>query len=75
LSCALAWTLIALVKVYQFTLSSFLGRQCRFFPTCSWYAIEALRVHGAWRGGGLALRRLVRCHPLSRGGIDPVPKA
>ncbi len=73
LSRLLAWPLIGLVKVYQFTLSPFIGRQCRFSPTCSWYALEALRTHGAWRGGWLAARRLVRCHPFSKGGYDPVP--
>ena len=56
--------LIGLIRVYQFTLSPFLGGSCRFLPTCSAYAIEALATHGAWRGAGLALRRIGRCHPL-----------
>lgn len=47
--------------------------QCRFHPTCSQYAADAVSYHGAWRGGGLAVRRLARCHPWSRGGVDPVP--
>ena len=68
-----ALPLIALVKLYQFTLSPLLGRQCRFSPTCSWYALDALRHHGALRGGWMALKRLARCHPFSKGGYDPVP--
>lgn len=65
--------LIAPVRVYQWTLSPILGRQCRFHPTCSHYAVEALRVHGAGRGVWLTLRRLARCHPFARGGLDMVP--
>jgi putative membrane protein insertion efficiency factor len=65
--------LIALVRCYQLTLSPFVGGACRFLPSCSSYAIEAIRVHGAWRGSALALRRLSRCHPLARAGYDPVP--
>lgn len=64
--------LIALVRAYQLTLSPFLGGSCRFLPTCSNYAIEALRTHGAWRGSLLAARRLLSCHPLGRSGFDPV---
>jgi putative membrane protein insertion efficiency factor len=65
---------IALVRGYQLFLSPFLGGSCRFQPTCSAYAIEALRMHGALRGTGLALRRLSACHPLGRSGFDPVPE-
>jgi putative membrane protein insertion efficiency factor len=65
--------LIALVRGYQLALSSFLGGSCRFLPSCSSYALEALRTHGAWRGSLLTLRRLSRCHPLARPGFDPVP--
>ena len=65
--------LIALVRVYQVTLSPFLGGSCRFLPSCSNYAIEALQVHGAWRGSVLAARRLSSCHPFGRAGHDPVP--
>lgn len=68
----LAWPLIALVKVYQFTLSPVLGRQCRFAPTCSWYALDALRKYGGVRGGWMTVKRLSRCHPFSKGGYDPV---
>lgn len=64
---------IVLVRLYQVTLGPFLGGHCRFDPTCSAYAIEAFRTHGAIRGGWLTLRRLVRCHPWGGGGFDPVP--
>jgi putative membrane protein insertion efficiency factor len=66
--------LIAVVRAYQLFLSPFLGGSCRFQPTCSVYAMDALRTHGAWRGTGLALRRLSACHPLGRSGFDPVPE-
>lgn len=71
--------LVALVRLYQRTLSPLVPVltvgtcACRFAPTCSHYAIEALRTHGAARGSWLALRRLVRCTPLHPGGVDPVP--
>jgi len=66
--------LIALVRFYRFTLSPFVGGSCRFLPTCSAYAIEALQTHGALRGSLLAIRRLSACHPLGRSGFDPVPR-
>lgn len=65
--------LVWLVRGYQFFISPMLGSNCRFEPTCSQYAIEALRVHGAIKGTWLALRRVLRCHPLNAGGHDPVP--
>jgi len=68
-----AKVLIGVIRVYQLTLSPFLGGSCRFLPTCSAYAMEAIAAHGAWRGTGLALRRLARCHPLGKSGFDPVP--
>ena len=67
--------LIGVIRAYQFTLSPFLGGSCRFLPTCSIYAMEAIATHGAWRGSGLALRRIARCHPLGTSGFDPVPPA
>ncbi|MFZ9708141.1 MAG: membrane protein insertion efficiency factor YidD [Steroidobacteraceae bacterium] len=63
----------AIVRGYQLVLSPWLGPRCRFHPTCSHYALEALELHGAWRGSALALRRLLRCHPWGEGGYDPVP--
>lgn len=65
--------LVALIRGYQLIISPLLGPRCRFYPSCSHYAIEALRVHGAGRGSWLTLRRLLRCHPLHPGGVDPVP--
>jgi putative membrane protein insertion efficiency factor len=65
--------LIGLVQLYRWTLSPFLGRFCRFQPTCSVYAQDALREHGALTGGWLAVKRLCRCHPWGSSGFDPVP--
>ena len=65
--------LILLVAAYRYALSPMLGRSCRFHPSCSEYAQEALERHGALRGVWLALRRIGRCHPWHRGGYDPVP--
>lgn len=62
-----------LVRLYQLTLSPFIGNQCRFHPTCSHYAMESLQRHGPWRGSWLAAKRLGRCHPLAEGGVDLVP--
>ncbi len=66
--------LIALVQGYRWFLSPWLGTACRFTPTCSAYALEALQTHGAGRGSYLAGRRLIRCHPWCDGGHDPVPQ-
>ena len=63
----------ALVRAYQITVSPLLGPRCRFFPTCSHYALEALEMHGAIRGSWLTLKRVGRCHPFCEGGYDPVP--
>lgn len=69
--------LIGLVRLYQRLVSPVLnaisGPRCRFHPTCSAYAVQALQQHGAVRGSWLAARRLTRCHPLNEGGFDPVP--
>lgn len=65
--------LIFLLRAYQLTISPMLGQKCRFFPTCSNYALEALRVHGAARGSWLATKRVCKCHPWHPGGVDLVP--
>jgi uncharacterized protein len=66
--------LIGLVRGYRYLLSPWLGSSCRFEPTCSAYALDALRSHGAAEGSYLTARRLARCHPWCRGGLDPVPE-
>ena len=64
-----------LIRLYQWTLSPLLGPKCRFHPSCSNYALEAIRRFGILHGGWLTLRRLGRCHPWHPGGMDPVPVA
>ncbi|QGU33762.1 membrane protein insertion efficiency factor YidD [Thermochromatium tepidum] len=66
--------LIGAIRAYQYLISPLLGPRCRFYPSCSHYAVEAIEVHGFLYGGYLALRRLLRCHPWHPGGIDPVPE-
>jgi hypothetical protein len=66
--------LLGLVRLYQWCISPFLGQRCRFHPTCSNYAIEAISAHGTLKGGILAARRLCKCHPWHPGGYDPVPE-
>lgn len=63
-----------LVRGYQFALRPLVGANCRFYPSCSDYALEALEVHGAARGSWLAAKRLCKCHPYHPGGYDPVPE-
>jgi hypothetical protein len=65
--------LLALVQLYRVFLSPFLGGACKFYPSCSQYAQEAIALHGAKRGSWLALKRLGRCRPFTKGGFDPVP--
>jgi uncharacterized protein len=69
-----ARVVVWLIGVYRRAISPALPRRCRFEPTCSAYTMEAVREHGALRGVGLGLRRIVRCHPLNPGGVDPVPR-
>lgn|GEM_PF-317588 len=68
-----SWALLLLLRMYTVFLSPFLGGACKFYPSCSNYAREAIERHGARRGTVLALRRLLRCHPFTRGGVDLVP--
>ena len=67
--------LIGLLRGYKLLISPLLGQRCRFHPSCSDYAMEAVRIHGPIRGSWLAARRVGRCHPLHPGGHDPVPPA
>jgi len=67
--------LLGAISLYRLTLSGWLGGQCRFSPTCSRYAQEAIRTHGAIKGSFLAVGRVLRCNPFGRGGLDPVPRA
>jgi putative membrane protein insertion efficiency factor len=69
----MARILIWLIKAYQMLLSPFFGQQCRFYPTCSQYAIEVINKHGAIAGSYYTIRRLLRCHPWHAGGHDPIP--
>jgi hypothetical protein len=66
-------TLLLLIRGYRYWLSPWLGSHCRFHPSCSQYAAEAIATHGSLRGSWLAARRLARCHPWCAGGLDPVP--
>lgn len=66
--------LLGVIRFYQLTVSRLLpANTCRFYPSCSRYSYEAIARYGAWRGAGLAVRRLARCHPFHPGGLDPVP--
>ncbi len=69
----MARILMWLIKAYQVLLSPFFGQQCRFYPTCSQYALEAINKHGAIVGSYYTVRRLLRCHPWHAGGHDPIP--
>jgi uncharacterized protein len=66
--------LIAIIKFYKYFISPLLGSNCRFYPSCSSYSLEALQHHGAIIGSYLTLKRLLKCHPFHQGGIDPVPE-
>ncbi len=69
----MAQLLIWIIKAYQLTLSPYFGQQCRFYPTCSQYALDSINKHGAIMGAYYSVRRLSRCHPWHAGGHDPIP--
>ena len=73
ISDAFSFGLRALIKAYKYLISPLLGPSCRYSPTCSDYALDAIRLHGPLRGAWLGLRRIARCHPWGRHGYDPVP--
>ncbi|WP_370518127.1 MULTISPECIES: membrane protein insertion efficiency factor YidD [unclassified Saccharibacter] len=68
-----SFVLLSLIYFYRLAISPLLGRNCRFHPTCSAYALESIQRHGPFRGGWLTICRLMRCHPFHEGGIDPPP--
>ncbi len=70
---AVGWLLVSLLRAYKIMVSPLLGQHCRFYPSCSEYAIGCIRKHGLWRGCLLAVKRVVRCNPYNPGGVDPVP--
>ena len=70
-----SWLTIGLVRLYQYGISPFTPVSCRYLPTCSEYALDAVRLHGPLRGGLMAFRRVSRCHPWGGHGYDPVPRA
>lgn len=69
------WVLVTLLRGYRTFISPLYGQVCRYHPSCSAYALEAVQVHGSIKGSWLAVRRLARCHPWAAGGFDPVPPA
>ncbi len=73
LNIAVRQLAILLIRAYQYLLSPWLGPSCRYAPSCSEYALEALETHGLWKGGWLAVCRICRCHPFAASGYDPVP--
>lgn len=70
----LARFFLALIRIYQVTLSTVMGKECRFYPSCSHYTSDAIRRYGALRGGWMGARRIFRCNPWNQGGYDPVPE-
>jgi uncharacterized protein len=67
------YVLVALLRIYQYTISPLYGPVCRYHPSCSTYAVQAVSEYGTFKGSWLAIRRLARCHPWAAGGYDPVP--
>ena len=70
----LIFPLVILIKFYQYAISPWLGKNCRYEPTCSHYTLEALKVHGIFKGGFLGIKRIMSCHPLGGSGFDPEKK-
>lgn len=70
----LTWLLLSFVSFYRTLISPLMSVRCRFLPTCSEYALDALKLHGAWRGSTLTVKRICKCHPWGGSGFDPVPK-
>ena len=70
----LIWTMIRLIHAYRYVLSPWIGNQCRFYPSCSYYSEEAINRYGFFIGSYLTLRRLIKCHPWHEGGLDPIPE-
>jgi len=69
----LIYPLIFIIKIYQFIFSPLIGKNCRYLPTCSEYAIESLKLHGLLLGSFFAIRRILKCHPFGGHGFDPIP--
>ncbi len=69
----LSYPFLLLIKIYQYLISPLLGPKCRFTPTCSQYAVEALKQYGIFKGSWLAIKRISKCHPAGGSGYDPVP--
>ncbi|MBF0378833.1 MAG: membrane protein insertion efficiency factor YidD [Desulfamplus sp.] len=67
------WIILTLIKLYQYIVSPMIGPVCRFYPSCSQYAFEAVSKYGCLKGSFLAIKRLLKCHPFNQGGFDPVP--
>ncbi len=73
-SKAIQYPFLLIIRGYRYLISPLLGPRCRFYPSCSSYAEEAIKVHGLVKGGWLAIKRIGRCHPFNEGGVDPVPE-
>jgi putative membrane protein insertion efficiency factor len=73
LTAPFRWLLIGIIRLYQWVISPLIGPRCRFHPSCSEYAIEAIKIHGIVKGGWFTSKRLLKCQPLHPGGYDPVP--
>lgn len=74
IASSISKSITLILKAYQYLISPLLGNRCRFYPSCSSYAIEAIHTHGCLQGSGLTLKRVLRCHPWHPGGIDLVPE-